>query len=52
MSALRIKMRAAGAEFKVSKNRLAKIAAKDTPFEGISDLFKGPDAIATSADPV
>jgi large subunit ribosomal protein L10 len=52
MSALRIKMREAGAEFKVSKNRLAKIAAKDTAFEQIADMFKGPAAIATSADPV
>lgn len=52
MSELRRKMREAGAEFKVSKNRLAKIAAKDTKFEQISDMFKGPAAIATSADPV
>src|SRR5271170_3546234 len=52
MSALRIKMREAGAEFKVSKNRLARIAAKDTKFAQIADLFKGPAAIATSAEPV
>jgi large subunit ribosomal protein L10 len=52
MSELRRKMREAGADFKVTKNRLAKIAAKDTKFEQISDLFKGPAAIATSADPV
>ncbi len=52
MDELRRKMREAGAEFKVSKNRLAKIAAKDTKFEQISDLFKGPAAIATSVDPV
>ena len=31
MSELRRKMREAGAQFKVSKNRLAKIAAKDFP---------------------
>lgn len=52
MSELRRRMREAGAEFKVSKNRLAKIAAKDTKFEPIIDLFKGPAAIATSKDPV
>lgn len=52
MTQLRIKLREAGAEFKVSKNRLTKIAAKDTPFEKIADLFKGPAAVATSADPV
>ena len=52
MSELRRKMREAGADFKVAKNRLAKIAAKDTQYENIADLFKGPAAIATSADPV
>ena len=52
MTALRAKMREVGAEFKVSKNRLAKIAAKDTQYENIADLLKGPAVIATSADPV
>jgi large subunit ribosomal protein L10 len=51
-SNLRRKMREAGAELKVSKNRLTKIAAKDTPMEGIVDLLKGPSVIATSKDPV
>ena len=52
MSDLRNKMREVGAEFKVSKNRLSKIATKDTPYESIAELLKGPTAIATSADPV
>lgn len=52
MSELRRKMREAGADFKVSKNRLTKLAIKDTKFEQISDLFTGPTALATSADPV
>jgi large subunit ribosomal protein L10 len=52
MNALRAKMREAGADFKITKNRLAKIAAKDTPYEMISDLLKGPSAIATAKDPV
>ena len=52
MTDLRTKMRDVGAEFKISKNRLAKIAAKDTTYENITDLLKGPSAIATSADPV
>ena len=52
MSELRRKMREAGADFKVAKNRLAKIALKDTKFEQLSDLFKGPTVLATSADPV
>lgn len=49
---LRRKMRAAGAGFKVTKNRLARIALKDTKFAGLDGLFKGPTAIAYSADPV
>lgn len=52
MSELRRTMRSAGAEFKVSKNRLVKLAAKDTKFEQLSDLFTGPTALATSEDPV
>jgi large subunit ribosomal protein L10 len=52
ISSLRRNLRAVGAEFKVSKNRLTKIAAKDTPMEGIIDLLKGPSVIATSSDPV
>ncbi|QLC21982.1 50S ribosomal protein L10 [Parasphingopyxis sp. CP4] len=51
-SALRAKMREAGASFKVSKNRLAKLAIKDTQYDPISDLFAGPTAMAWSDDPV
>jgi large subunit ribosomal protein L10 len=49
---LRRKMRAAGASFKVTKNRLARRALKGTQFEGLDGLFKGPTAIAYSKDPV
>lgn len=49
---LRRKMRDASAEFKVTKNTLAKRAAAGTPYEGIEDLFKGPTGIAFSKDPV
>jgi large subunit ribosomal protein L10 len=49
---LRRKMRAVGAGFKVTKNRLARIALKGTPFEGLDGLFKGPTAIAFANDPV
>lgn len=52
MSDLRRVMREAGAQFKISKNRLTKLAAKGTQFEQISDLFAGPTALATSQDPV
>ena len=49
---LRRQMRAAGARFRVTKNRLAKRALDGTPFEGLSPLFVGPTAIAFSRDPV
>ena len=52
MSDLRSRMRAAGASFKVAKNRLAKRALEGTPVAGISDLFTGPTGIAYSKDPV
>ena len=42
MSDLRSRMRAAGASFKVSKNRLAVRALQGTAAEGIAHLFKGP----------
>ena len=51
-TALRTKIREAGATYKVAKNSLAKLAANGTAYEGISDLFTGPTAIASSVDPV
>src|SRR5690606_5997950 len=49
---LRRQMRQAGAGFKVTKNRLARLALEGTRYEGLSSLFNGPTAIAFSADPV
>lgn len=49
---LRQQMRDAGATFKVTKNRLAKIALDGTAYTGLSDLLTGPTAIASSTDPV
>src|SRR3954463_13303642 len=49
---LRLRMRDAGAQFKVAKNRLALIALEDTRYKPIGDLLKGPTALATSGDPV
>jgi len=51
-TALRTKMREAGASYKVAKNRLAKIAAEGTDYSVIADLLTGPTALATSADSV
>ena len=49
---LRQKMREAGATFRVTKNRLAKIAIVDTDYAGIDEMLVGPVGLATSADPV
>ena len=48
---LRSEMRNNGAKFKVTKNRLAKLALEQTRFKVIADLFTGPTAIAYSDDP-
>ncbi|MFH1158839.1 MAG: 50S ribosomal protein L10 [Pseudomonadota bacterium] len=49
---LRVKMRAEGVSYKVSKNRLVLRALKGTRFEGIGPMLKGPVGLATSKDPV
>jgi len=49
---LRRQMRDAGAEFKVLKNTLARIAVKDTALEGLTPMLVGPTALAYSTDPV
>ena len=49
---LRLKMRDAGAQFKVAKNRLALIALEGTKYGPIGDMLTGPTALATSIDPV
>ena len=52
MGDLRSRMRQEGALFKVTKNRLTRLALKETKFEPLSDMFSGPTAIAYSDDPV
>ena len=49
---LRTKIREAGATYKVAKNRLAKLAIKDTNYTGLEIYLNGPTALASSADPV
>ncbi len=51
-TALRSKMREAGASYKVAKNRLAKLALKDTDYAGIEEFLTGPVGLAWSEDPV
>ncbi len=52
VSDLRRRMRAAGATYKVAKNRLALRALEGTRFQGIQPLLRGPTALAWSTDPV
>ena len=49
---LRTKMREAGAGYKVSKNKLAKIALDGTDYLSLGDLLTGPVGLASSIDPV
>jgi large subunit ribosomal protein L10 len=49
---LRRRMRAAGAGFKVAKNRLTRRALEGTAFRHLASMFKGPTAMAFSRDPV
>ena len=49
---LRQKMREAGAGFKVTKNRIAKLALKGTRYEDLDSIFTGPTVVGTSEDPV
>lgn len=53
MTALRNLLGKSNIEYRVIKNRLARIAIKDTPFAGLDPLLSGPTAIALSQeDPV
>jgi large subunit ribosomal protein L10 len=49
---LRKRMRSAGASFKVTKNRLTRLALDGTTYMPLSDMLIGPCAITTSKDPV
>jgi large subunit ribosomal protein L10 len=52
MTDYRRKIKAAGGSVRVAKNRLAKIAAKDTDSASIVHLFKGQTCLAYSKDPI
>lgn len=49
---LRRNMKTAGAQFKVIKNRLAKIALQNSGISGGGDMFVEPTGIAYAKDPV
>lgn len=52
MSELRNKVRESGAKFRVTKNRITRLALAETQFAGLADLMKGPTAVSYSEDPV
>ncbi len=52
MNKLRNELRDTGTEIQVAKNRLLKLACKDTETESIIDKFVGPTAIAISYEDV
>jgi large subunit ribosomal protein L10 len=49
---LRNRMRNAGATYKVSKNKLAKISLDGTDYLSLGDMLTGPVGLASSTDPV
>ncbi|MBF0625008.1 MAG: 50S ribosomal protein L10 [Magnetococcales bacterium] len=52
MSDLRRKFRAAGVEYRVVKNTLAKRASAGGEFDALKNLLTGPTGLAMSPDPV
>jgi len=49
---LRARMREHGIQFKVTKNRITKIALKNSKCKDLSNLFVGPTAVALSNDAI
>ena len=49
---LRNKMREHGIQFKITKNRITKIALEKTRCKDLSELFTGPTAVALSQDAI
>ena len=49
---LRSNMRDANCSFKVTKNKIVKLALKNTNFEHLDSLFTGPTAIGSSKDAI
>ena len=49
---LRKELRDKGILFKITKNRITKIAIKETPVKDLEKYFTGPTAAALSSDPI
>ena len=52
LDSLRKELREKGILFKITKNRITKIAIKDTPVKDLEKYFTGPTAAAMSSDPI
>ena len=52
LDALRKELREKGILFKITKNRITKIAIKETPKKDLEKFFTGPTAAAISSDPI
>ena len=52
LDALRKELREKGILFKITKNRITKIAIKETPKKDLEKYFVGPTAAAISSDPI
>jgi large subunit ribosomal protein L10 len=52
MQDLRARMRDVGGSVRVAKNKLAKIALQDKPYESMGDLLTGMTVLSYSEDPV
>ena len=51
LNSLRKELREKGILFKITKNRITKIALKETPKKDLEKYFIGPTAAAISSDP-
>ena len=51
LDALRKELRENGILFKITKNRITKLAVKETPLKDLEIFFSGPTAAAISSDP-
>ena len=52
LDSLRRELREKGIMFKITKNRITKIALKETPKKDLEKYFTGPTAAAISSDPI
>jgi large subunit ribosomal protein L10 len=51
LDSLRKELREHNILFKITKNRITKLAVKDSPFKELENFFSGPTAAAISSDP-